>query len=192
MKYRLSYLIIILCLFSNSFGQQKELDFELEIEKWKRELFLNKEVGPPCYKDYHQWMEDNPDFYYGLQPITISQYDFNKDDITDALVFFEAVNCVGGNGWGSDFAMLIYSFDGYGLTDKKITQTIEKEIEKVFFERRIRNISHIFVLYDDLSNTVNGRYVAYTSEDPSCCATYKGTFKFQPLHKKIEVKVKIQ
>lgn len=140
MRFRFLLLIMVFCTFSISFGQQKEPNIDLEIEKWKRELFLNKEVGPPCYKDYHKWMEDNPGFYFGLQPMKISKYDFNNDKIIDALVFFEAGNCVGGNGWGSDFAMLIYSFDGLSLTNKKITQTIEEKIKNVFFEKRIRNI----------------------------------------------------
>jgi hypothetical protein len=37
----------------NSEKDAKSLNFEVEIDKWKKELLLNGEVGPPCRSEEH-------------------------------------------------------------------------------------------------------------------------------------------
>ncbi len=52
-------------------AQQKTSEFEIETEKWKKELIISREVGNPCREDndWQKWEEDNPKAYFGLQEI---------------------------------------------------------------------------------------------------------------------------
>ena len=49
--------IVFLALFINVNAQQNSSDFKTEIEKWKKELLLNGEVGPECIDPYQKWIE---------------------------------------------------------------------------------------------------------------------------------------
>jgi len=144
-KYIFSFIIIGLIVFK-SHSQQKSPYFNTEIEKWKIELVANGEVGNPCRKDndVEKWMKANPNAYFGLQKIQSIESDFNSDGIIDGLFFFPAVNCVGGNGYGSNFAMLVYSYKGQILTNKNITKIIEHKIEDSFIEKGIYDVYKIF------------------------------------------------
>lgn len=155
---------------------------EEEIAKWKIELFLNGEVGPPCAEDYEKWAEQNPQYYWGMQDINILKHDFNSDNTEDALVYFKAENCVGGNGTGSDFAMLVYSYNNQILTNKNITDKITVELREELAINGIINLSDIVINYKSLSNTINGSYRAWLSDDAHCCPSYKGTFNYNPIN----------
>lgn len=164
-------------------SQQKSLNFNTEIEKWKKELVLNGEVGNPCRKDddWNKWQEENPNAYFGLEEIESFKYDFNSDGIKDGLFYFPADNCVGGNGIGSDFAMLAYSNNGQLLTNKNITEKIEQEIKISLVDKGIYDIYKIILTYKGLEKTIVGEYLAWTDDDASCCNSFSGTFEYNPI-----------
>ncbi|HCE53841.1 MAG TPA: hypothetical protein DER05_02115 [Lutibacter sp.] len=182
-KYIFSFIIIGLIVFK-SHSQQKSPYFNTEIEKWKIELVANGEVGNPCRKDndVEKWMKANPNAYFGLQKIQSIESDFNSDGIIDGLFFFPAVNCVGGNGYGSNFAMLVYSYKGQILTNKNITKIIEHKIEDSFIEKGIYDVYKIYIYYNGLGKSIVGKYSVWTDDDASCCPSIKGTFNYNPIN----------
>lgn len=159
----------------------KSIDFELEVGKWKKELFLNGEVGPPCKDDYQKWTEENPNYYWGMQEISSLKNDFNSDNITDGLFFFPAENCVGGNGIGSDFAILIYSADKQTLTNKNITTIIEKKLTYALTDKGIYDVYNVVLTYETFNKTIGGNYFAWSGEDAHCCPSNSGTFEYNLL-----------
>lgn len=162
-----------------------------EVEKWVLELRLNGEVGPPCKEDYNKWMEENPAYYWGLQKIDSLEFDINSDGIKDGLFYFPAENCVGGNGFGSDFAMLVYSHNTQLLTNKSITTNIEEGIKSALSANyQIYDVSRIVISYKRLNKFIEGTYRTWTSGDPSCCSSSKGTFKYNPIDFELIVKNK--
>ena len=108
-----------------------------EIKKWKAELLINGEVGPPCKKRYDIWIEENPNYYYGMQPVKELSSDLNEDGTEELLCYFPAVNCVGGNGTDSDFAMFLFHKDSMLLTNKRISLQIEEYIEATIYSNRL-------------------------------------------------------
>jgi hypothetical protein len=165
----------------------KPLDFEIEIDKWKKELLLNGEVGPPCKDDYQKWAEENPNYYWGMQKISSLQSDFNSDSITDGLFFFPAINCVGGNGTSSDFAMLIYSNDNKTLTNKNITTIIESKLKSALADKGIYNVYSTVLTYKTFTTIVGGKYFAWSEEDAHCCPSNSGTFEYNPVDFSISI-----
>ena len=101
-------------------SQEKTSDFKIEIEKWKKELISNGEVGNPCIEDddWEKQQKENPKANFGLLEIESSESDFNSVGIKDGLLYFPAETCVGGNGTDSDFGMLVYSKNGQLLMNK--------------------------------------------------------------------------
>ncbi|WP_157717938.1 hypothetical protein [Gillisia sp. Hel1_33_143] len=186
-KSLLPIIFIGLSLFSCN-AQQKQSTFENELDKWKKELYLNGEVGKPCREDNNwlKWQEENPEYYFGLGNIERIETDFNSDGIKDALFYFPAKNCVGGNGTASDFAMLIYSNEDNLLTNKNITKTIENEIKGSLAEKRIYGVYKIIINYKGLGKSLVGKYSAWSEDDPSCCPGSIGTFEYNPIDFSIE------
>ncbi len=173
-----SFLLILLSFIvynGNFMSQTLDVHLQVEVDKWQKELVLNGEVGPPCYEDYQKWMEDYPNYYYGLQKIKSVNNPTDDDNIKDALFFFEAINCVGGSSGGSDFAMLVYSNNDVVLTNKNISPFIENKIKKTFSEDGFYNIDRVQIFY---KSYIGGEFYAWTDDDPNCCASYKGKFKF--------------
>ena len=178
-------------LFKNNSTPQNEYD--LIVEKWKTELYLNGEVGPPCYiKDgYIDWLKEYPNYYWGMQKISSLKYDFNSDNIEDALFYFPAVNCVGGNGSASDFAMLIYSNKSQVLTNKNISKNIEKKIQDALIEKGVYDSYGIEIKYKKFSKIITGNYLAWVGKDFHCCPSYNGSFEYNLTNFSIELKTKI-
>lgn len=158
-----------------------------ELEKWKTELLLNGEVGPPCIKDYNKWAQDNPSYYFGIQPIDTLAYDINGDYLEDALFYFPAVNCVGGNGSASDFALLVYSNDTEYLTTKNLSATIEARIRHEYANRGVYDIANTIVRYKELNGKIMGNYISWLDGDSTCCPTYSGEYEYDPVSFKIEI-----
>jgi len=182
-KYIFSIIVIGLMTF-NLNAQQKSSYFNTEIEKWKIELVVNGEVGNPCRKDndWNKWQNENPNAYFGLQKIQSIESDFNLDGIKDGLFYFPAENCVGGNGYGSDFAMLVYSYKGQLLTNKNITSTLEQKIKYSLSQKGTYDINKIYLFYKGFGKNIVGKYSAFLEEDPSCCPSISGTFNYNPVN----------
>ena len=158
-----------------------------EIEKWKKELYLNGEVGPPCGKDYQKWTEENPNYYWGMQETKTLISDFNADNVNDALVYFPAVNCVGGNGSGSDFSLLVFSHKNQLLTDKNLTKNIEEKIEIALADKDIYGVNTTLILFKSFSKTITGKYLAWVEEDAHCCPSYTGEFEYNPIDFSVKI-----
>ena len=193
MKTQKTSLLITICIIGFSCSSSAlPPSFDIEVEKWKTELFLNGEVGPPCIADYNEWSEMYPDYYWGMQEIQSIESDFNSDGIQDALFYFPAENCVGGNGKGSDFAMLVYSHKGQLLTNKNITKTIEHKIKyDVFAKDGVYDIYSIRISYSKsllIYKTIRGSYRAWVDSDANCCPSYRGTFEYNPFSFSIVIK----
>ena len=184
-------LILGLTVSSCVTSKNKSTDFNSEVEKWKTELFLNGEVGPPCEEDYFKWMEENPNYYWGMQEIESKIFDFNSDGIDDGLFILDAVNCVGGNGHGSDFAMLAYSHKGQLLTNKNITGTINDKIKYKLGEKYyIYEVYHIVLHYTTFTKTIGGKYYVWVDSDGGCCPSYEGSFEYNPVDFSIKIENK--
>ncbi len=168
--------------------QTKSFDYTAEVEKWKTELLLNGEVGPPCTEPYQKWIEKNPNYYFGLQKIESKMFDFNSDGIKDGLFYFPAVNCVGGNGIGSDFAILIYSHQNKVLTNKNITGTIESKIGIALNDIGFHEHSPIHVNYKAFEKTIKGEYMAWTNSDAHVGGSINGTFEYNPVNFSLKIK----
>ena len=158
-----------------------------EIEKWKKELYLNGEVGPPCGKDYQKWTEENPNYYWGMQKTKTLISDFNADDIKDALVYFPAVNCVGGNGYDSDFSMLVYSYKNQLLTNKNLTKNIQEKIISALADKDIYDVNTTLILFKSFSKTITGKYLAWVEVDAHCCPSYTGEFEYNPIDFSVKI-----
>lgn len=196
MKLEKLTLILLLLLFNNHLAQTSN-DIEvidLELEKWKLELFLNGEVGPPCEKDYNKWAKKYPQYYWGLQPIKSKYYDANKDGIEDVLFYFPAENCVGGNSTDSDFSLLVYSHNGNFLTNKNLKNIIESKIEGEFYRKSVSTqyepIYEIILRITDFKEDIKGNCSIWVREDPHCCPKYKGTFSSNPFNFNIKISIK--
>ena len=194
MKKNILPIIAIALITSSCNAQEKTSDLQTESEKWQKELILNGEVGNPCREDndWQKWMKENPGAYFGLKEVQSSESDFNSDGIKDGLFYFPAENCVGGNGYGSDFAMLVYSNNGQFLTNKSITQTIEKKIRGSLAEKGIYDIINVLMSYKGLGKTIIGDYVAQAEDDANCCPSSSGTFEYNPVDFTITIENKKQ
>jgi len=191
MNKKVSLLSIIYCLIS--FGcnfQNNSSDFTAEIENWKLELQFNGDVGPPCADEYNKWATDHPNYYWGLQEIHSLKSDFNADGIKDVLFYFPAVSCVGGNGNGSDFAMLVYSKNGQFLTNKYIATIIEDKIQNALGGLDTYNVNNIVIRYNSFAKNIGGNYLAWVWEDAHCCPSSSGSFEYNPMDFSIIIKNK--
>ncbi|MEM4261217.1 MAG: hypothetical protein QXG00_08285 [Candidatus Woesearchaeota archaeon] len=175
---------------------QEEIEniFELELEKWKLELFLNGEVGPPCEKDYNKWAKKYPQYYWGLQPINSKYYDANNDGVEDVLFYFPAVNCVGGNSTASDFSLVVYSHNGGFLTNKNIKSIVDSRIREEFYRKSIstefERIDETIFRITDFKEDIKGNYSIWVNGDAHCCPKYKGTFSYNPFTFKVKISLK--
>ncbi|MBB3124549.1 hypothetical protein FHS04_002072 [Mesoflavibacter sabulilitoris] len=190
MKKTLLPALIISLMTCSCKAQENTPNFKIEIEKWTKELIANGDVGNPCREDddWEKWQKENPKAYFGLQEIESSESDFNSDGINDGLFYFPAENCVGGNGTGSDFGMLVYSKESQFLTNKHITQTIEEGIKAELAKIKINNIYKIYIKYKGLGKTIIGEYFAWSKEDANCCPSGNGVFEYNPIELTTEIK----
>ncbi len=161
-----------------------------ETEKWRKELLLNGEVGTPCEEDYMKWNTKNSESYYGL-PAEISSktYDINGDGKDDILLFFHAgESCTGGHEEGSDFVSLIYSSDREYLYNKNLRSKIESKIQYEFRIKTDTFARRAIFSINDFNRAISGDFQLWTDDDPDCCASHEGTFIYNPLTWKIELK----
>lgn len=159
------------------------------IEKWKKELVVNGEVGTPCQKDYMKWNSQNPESYYGLpSEISLKVFDANNDKTPDYLLYFPAGNaCTGGHEEGSDFLKLHYSNGDEYLSNDKLRSKIETKIETIFYQKTNTDVQRVVFSIVDFNTVISGTYQLWTLEDPDCCASFEGKFKYNPFTFNIEI-----
>jgi len=167
-------------------------DVKAEIEKWKRELLLNGEIGKPCNSDnQEEWTKNNPEVFYGLpDSINSKSFDANNDKINDILLYFPAGDCcccsVGMNE-GSDFVKLIFSNGNDYLTNDNLRTKIEQKIENKFYEQNSTEVQRAVFSITSFNTEISGTYQLWTKEDPDCCSSVEGTFKYNPFTFAIEI-----
>ena len=166
----------------------KKPDLNSELEKWKLEMQSNGIVGPPCIEDYEKWSIENPNDYYGLQDVTTLEDDFNSDGIKDALFYFPAVNCVGGNGYDSDFAVLVYSKKGTLLTNNFIVEKIESKLSSSLRHMGFLGDLNIHIHFEKFRKKIFGKYYAWGEEDANCCPSNSGKFEYDPMNNSILIR----
>lgn len=194
-KVKLEIAVIIVLIFSMISCQNKEEkidkpDVKIEIEKWKKELVINGEVGKPCQENVDKWSAANPDRFYGLpkDSIKVKFFDANNDKISDVLLYFPAGDCCScsvGMNEASDYLKLIYSNGKEFLSNDNLREKIASKIETEFFVQTNTDVERAIFSITDFNNEILGTYKLWTLEDPDCCASIEGTFKYNPFTFKI-------
>ena len=187
------YLLIIpFILTSCSKGQSTNNLIEKETEKWKKELLINGEVGPPCKDDYIKWGEENPDVYFGLpEKINSKVSDFNNDGKDDILLYFHAGDpCNGGNGNGSDFSQLIYSNGEEYLYNKNLSSKIANLVNEEFINKsKTYGANNVLIFINEFDKMISGEYTLWTENDAHCCPSFSGKYKYDLVKRKIEITI---
>lgn len=177
--------------------QVKKDDFvTISIENWKNQLLGNGEVGFPCQDSIEKWTTQFPECNYGLpiEPIKSKTFDANNDKINDALLYFPAGNCCSceiGMNEGSDFVKLIYSHGKEFLDNDNLRDKIALKIENEFFKQTDTDVEKAIFSITDFNTNIEGTYQLWTLEDPDCCASNGGTFKYNPFTFKIQITHKL-
>lgn len=191
-----SKIIVIVLIFLAISCQQKgekitKPDVKIEIENWKKELVVNGEVGNPCQDNVDKWSAENPDRFYGLPKAIISKsFDANNDKINDVLLYFPAGDCCScsiGINEASDYLKLIYSNGDEFLSNDNLREKIASKIETEFYSQANTDVERAIFSITDFKQGISGYYKLWTLEDPDCCASVEGTFKYNPFTFKIEI-----
>lgn len=187
-----SALLFLIFLFSCQNKEEKTLDIKIEIENWKKELTLNGDLGKPCTDDPEKWSVENPDRYYGLPQEAVKTifFDANNDKIKDVLLYFPAgdcCSCVIGINESSDYLKLIYSDGTKFLTNNNLRAKIVEKIETTYYEQTNNDVERAIFTVTNFDKNISGTYKLWTLEDPNCCASTEGTFKYNPFTFKIEI-----
>lgn len=172
-----------------------EVLLKSQIENWKKQLVLNGEVGNPCEPGKEtQWATKNPEVYYGLPKQIVSKSsDANNDKINDVLLYFPAGDCCSctiGVNEASDFLKLIYSDGTEFLSNDNLRTKIESEIESEYYNKTNNDMERAVFSVTDFNKEISGTYKLWTLEDPDCCASVEGTFKYNPFTFKMEITIK--
>jgi hypothetical protein len=162
-----------------------------QIHLWKKQLVLNGEVGNHCQDDVDKWSIENPERFYGLpKKVSSKTADVNNDKINDVLLYFPAGDCCScsiGVNEGSDFLKLIYSNGNEFLSNDNLREKIAIKIENEFYSQTNTDVERAIFSVTNFDTEISGTYQLWTLEDPSCCASIVGTFKYNPFTFKIQI-----
>lgn len=164
-----------------------------EIVKWKKQLLLNGEIGTPCdFEHKDGWFKRNPEAFYGLpDTVCFKLTDANNDQRKDLLLYFPAGDaCSGSNEHGSDFVRLIYSNGNETFTNDNLRAKISAKIEEKYYEQTSTNVHRAIFSIKDFNSEISGTYQLWTEEDPDCCASVEGTFRYNPFTFQIGITTK--
>jgi hypothetical protein len=192
--------IVFLCLIVMFSCQQKETIskpnseelLKTQIESWKKQLLINGEVGKPCQDNIDKWAAENPERYYGLpkNEIKSKSFDANNDKINDFLLYFPAGDCCScaiGINEASDYLKLIYSNGNEFLSNDNLREKIASKIENEFYSQTNNDVERAIFSVTNFDTDISGTYKLWTLEDPDCCASIEGTFKYNPFTFKIQI-----
>lgn len=182
---RVIFLFPLLVLFAchQKTDEMGSPQVKTEIEKWKKQLLLNGEIGTPCEDDQMKWTTENPEGFYGLPEKEIESIvvDANHDGHKDLLLYFPAGDaCTGSNEQGSDFLKLIYSDGNDYVENDNLRAKMEEKIKLNFFEKTTVAARRAIFFVSKFSNSISGKYLVWTDSDPDCCAGYEGEFNYNP------------
>lgn len=190
--------ILVLSIIATLFSCKKNNEVALptqaelvktEIENWKNELLINGEIGQQCQTDTETWIAKNPECYYGLpNQINHKIFDANNDKIQDYLLYFPAGNCcTGGHEEGSDFVKLVCSNGKNFLNNSNLREKIALKIEDAYFRQTDNDVQRAIFTITNFDTEITGNYQLWTLEDPDCCFSNEGNFKYNPFTFKIEI-----
>jgi hypothetical protein len=174
----------LIFLFSCYQNEEKPIENELlkkQIQTWKKQLVLNGEIGKPCQKNIKKWTTDS---------IKSKLFYSNKDKINDVLLYFPAGDCCScsvGMNEASDFLKLIYSNGNEFIENTNLREKIALKIENEFYQKTNTDVERAIFFVTDFNSNIEGEYKLWTLEDPDCCASVEGTFKYNPFTYKIEI-----
>lgn len=180
-------------LFSCSQKENNENDLlKNQIQLWKKQLLINGEVGTPCQDEIDKWSAKNPECYYGLpnDSIKYKSFDTNNDKINDFLIYFPAGDCCScsiGINEASDYLKLIYSNGNEFLSNDNLREKIAYKIETEFYSQTNIDVERAIFFVTDFNKNISGTYKLWTLEDPDCCASFEGTFQYNPFTFKIQI-----
>lgn len=195
MKKNSIALIAFIFIFSCGQKQNKtnsDQQLKNQIQVWKKQLVLNGEVGNPCKDNPDKWSIENSGRFYGLpnDSIKSKSFDANNDKTKDVLLYFSAgdcCSCAAGMTEGSDFLKLIYSNGSEFLSNDNLREKIALKIENKFYTQTNIDVERVIFSVTDFNQEITGTYQLWTLEDPSCCASVAGTFKYNPFSFKIQI-----
>lgn len=195
-------MIVVLCFILLSSCQQKETitkpnseEFlKSQIESWKKQLYINGEVGKPCQGNVDKWAAENPERYYGLPKKVFSKTsDVNYDKINDVLLYFPAGDCCScsiGISEASDYLKLIYSNGNEFLSNDNLREKIASKIESEYYAQTNTDVERSVFSVTDFKKEISGTYKLWTLEDPDCCPSVEGIFTYNPFTFKIQITYK--
>ena len=161
-----------------------------QIQLWKMQLVLNGELGNPCQDNVEEWSKQNPERFYGLpkDSIKIKSFDTNQDKINDILLYFPAGDCCSctiGINEASDYLKLIYSNGNEFLSNDNLREKIASKIEGEYYVQTNTDVERAIFSVTNFDTEISGTYKLWTLEDPNCCASVEGSFKYNPFTFKI-------
>lgn len=194
MKNNIAF-IAFMFLFSCQQKENKPNQDQLlknQIQLWKKELLLNGEVGNPCQENIDKWSIENPERFYGLpkDSIKIKSFDANQDKTNDILLYFPAGDCCSctiGINEASDYLKLIYSNGNEFLSNDNLREKIASKIEGEYYVQTNTDVERAIFSITNFDTEISGTYKLWTLEDPDCCASVEGTFKYNPFTFKIQI-----
>lgn len=194
MKNNIAF-IAFMFLFSCQQKENKPNQDQLlknQIQLWKKELLLNGEVGNPCQENIDKWSIENPERFYGLpkDSIKIKSFDANQDKTNDILLYFPAGDCCSctiGINEASDYLKLIYSNGNEFLSNDNLREKIASKIEGEYYVQTNTDVERAIFSITNFDAEISGTYKLWTLEDPDCCASVEGTFKYNPFTFKIQI-----
>ncbi|HAT76791.1 MAG TPA: hypothetical protein DCS19_08075 [Flavobacterium sp.] len=194
MKNNIAF-IAFMFLFSCQQKENKPNQDQLlknQIQLWKKELLLNGEVGNPCQENIDKWSIENPERFYGLpkDSIKIKSFDANQDKTNDILLYFPAGDCCSctiGINEASDYLKLIYSNGKDFLSNDNLRDRIAFKIENEYYSQTNNDAERAIFSVTNFDAEISGTYKLWTLEDPDCCASVEGSFKYNPFTFKIEI-----
>lgn len=186
-----SFIFLFSCYQKEERPSENEL-LNKQIENWKTQLVSNGEIGKPCIENVEKWSTENPERFYGLPTDSIKSklFDANNDKINEVLLYFPAGDCCScsiGMNEGSDFLKLLYSNGNEFLENNTLREKIALKIENEFYQKTNTDVERAIFFVTDFKTNISGNYKLWTMEDPDCCASIEGTFKYNPFTFKIEI-----
>jgi hypothetical protein len=167
-------------------------DIKTEIDKWKKQLLLNGEIGTPCdFDNQVDWAKQNPEVFYGLPDTVLSkEFDVNNDNINDVLLYFPAGDCCSctmGLNEVSDFVKLIYSNETGVLENDNLGHRIESKIAGEFYSLTNTQVVKVSFSITDFNRKISGTYHLWTPDNPDCCPGVEGKFTYSPFTYEINI-----
>ncbi|MDD2797909.1 MAG: hypothetical protein PHV20_04885 [Bacteroidales bacterium] len=179
----LLFSLVFLIACHQKADEMSSLRVKTEMEKWKKQLLLNGEIGTPCEEEEMKWAAKNPEGFYGLPQNEIGSIvvDANNDGHKDLLLHFPAGDaCSGSNEQGSDFLKLIYSDGNDYIENDNLRAKMTEKIELRFYEKTTVAARRAIFFVTKFSNSISGKYLVWTDSDPDCCPGYEGEFNYNP------------